>query len=140
MTKFLSGGLNERKNWHNFEKVTVQILSFKYKPGEDVKLKVGDVVVAGEVYRRLESHRLQARADGVCLVQGQSAEITYFLSFLVTKSVMWIRIRTMGDHLDQDPHGGCGSGSGSIRFKNCLRPQLKKDRLHKTVTGIRQLR
>lgn len=40
------------------------------KPGEDVKLKDGDVVVAGEVNGRFKRHGLQARADGVKLMQG----------------------------------------------------------------------
>lgn len=40
------------------------------KPGEDVKLKDRDVVVAGEVDGGLESHGLQAQADGVKLMEG----------------------------------------------------------------------
>lgn len=39
------------------------------KPGEDVKLKDRDVVVAGKVDGGLESHGLQARADRVKLVE-----------------------------------------------------------------------
>ena len=31
------------------------------EPGEDIELEVGDVVVAGEVDRRLERHRFQTR-------------------------------------------------------------------------------
>ena len=38
-------------------------------PAEDVKLKDGDVVVAGEVDGGLEGHGLQRRADGVGVVQ-----------------------------------------------------------------------
>ena len=40
--------------------------------GEHVKLKVGDVIIAREVNGRLERHGLQARADWVNLVQGES--------------------------------------------------------------------
>lgn len=40
------------------------------QPGEDVELKNGDVVVAGEVDGGFKRHGLQARADGVKLVQG----------------------------------------------------------------------
>lgn len=45
------------------------------KPGEDVKLKHRDVVVAGEVYCGLEGHGLQARADWVKLVQSLSEDL-----------------------------------------------------------------
>lgn len=39
------------------------------EPGEDVELKHRDVVVAGEVDGGLESHGLQAQADGVKLME-----------------------------------------------------------------------
>lgn len=39
------------------------ILANLEEPGEDVELKDGDVVVAGEVDGGLERHGLQARAD-----------------------------------------------------------------------------
>ena len=42
-------------------------LDGQVRPGEDVELEVADVVVAGEVDRRLEGHRLQARGDRVHL-------------------------------------------------------------------------
>ena len=55
--------------------------------GEDVKLEVGDVVIAGEVYRGLERHGLQPRADGVHLVQGQSEQLPrHDCSFTETSS------------------------------------------------------
>ena len=45
-------------------------MTAKAIPAEDVKLKDGDVVVAGEVNGGLEGHGFQRRANGVSLVQG----------------------------------------------------------------------
>lgn len=39
------------------------------QPGEDVKLKDRNIVVAGEIYGGLEGHGLQSRADGVKFVK-----------------------------------------------------------------------
>ena len=44
------------------------------KPGEDVKLKVGDIIVTGQVYGGLQGHRLQPRADRMDFVERQSEE------------------------------------------------------------------
>ena len=55
-------------SWINDKKAKSQISL----PGEDVKLKVRDVVIAREVYGGLEGHGLQPRADAVHLVQSQS--------------------------------------------------------------------
>lgn len=39
------------------------------QPGEDVKLKDRDVVIASEVYGGLEGHGLQTGADGMKLME-----------------------------------------------------------------------
>lgn len=39
------------------------------KTSEDVELKDGDIVIAGEVDGRFQSHSLQPRADGVHVVK-----------------------------------------------------------------------
>ena len=44
------------------------------KPGEDVKLKVRDIIVTGQVYGGLQSHRLQPRTDGMDFVERQSEQ------------------------------------------------------------------
>ncbi len=45
------------------------------EPGEDVKLKDRDVVVAGEVYGGLKGHGLQSRADGMKLMERLSEHL-----------------------------------------------------------------
>ena len=50
------------------------IISRWNKPGEDIKLKVGDIIVTGQVYGRLQSHRLQPRADRMDFIECQSEQ------------------------------------------------------------------